>query len=394
MKATFNKQTALALLRSTRLRNPRALSPGKRVCITVPDITPRQRWTIGLAEAFLSDLLTQLETPIQIAVPENMLRPRGKGFEGTIYNAGIPSGAFLEIGQGVTISGPELLFVELAEHMHPVEHLMLGHELCGTFGRDPYDPYNGSAAYGLKPLTSKARIQSFLKTAKSIRGIEAARVSASFLADNAWSPTESLLAAFLRLPIDSLGYDFGELILNPRVEAKHDLPGARSSRVPDIMIAGTSVGINYDGLAHLDLNSIVKAAVTVGNCPGESQSQKELGKAVSSVRAKAIDDIRRNRELAISGLSVFPVMKEDLYDAGGMNKIVAQLVRALEKLEGRDMEYQKRILQNRPLSSARRRMMLSLLPGKHERNVQIGRFIQGHPVVEGQHKVFECWIEL
>ena len=53
----------------------------------------------------------------------------------------------------------------------------------------------------------------------------------------AWSPMESLVAAFMRLPLGHFGYNMGALRLNQRVFAPHELLAAaeKESRVPDIL---------------------------------------------------------------------------------------------------------------------------------------------------------------
>ncbi len=371
-----------------------------RTDILSPNPYPRQRWTRSLIDGIdFSATFTLSGKTVNFAVPSKASRIRVRNSTSTVYEKGIPKGAFIKTRYSsedctLVISSPELLFVELAKEMHPVEHLMLGHELCGTFSRDAEDPYNGPITYGIQPATSTERIRRFLNEAKSIRGIEAARTSAQYLNDNAWSPTESLVAALLRLPIDSLGYDFGELMLNPRFYPNASLPGSADSRVPDIMIAGTPVGINYDGAVHLDLDSIADAAREVGSNPQLQQAQAELSKAMRNVRSKVVDDIRRNRELAADGLAVFPVLKEDLYTKGGFDRIVEYLITVIEQLTDRDMSDQKRILRMTKLADARWHMALSLLPGKHERSIHVNRFICSNEVTEGQCEVHECWIEL
>lgn len=228
----------------------------------------------------------------------------------------------------------------------------------------------------------------------SIGGLDAARASVEYLNDNAWSPTESLVAALLRLPMDSLGFDFGELVLNPRAFPSAPLPGSADSRVPDIMIAGTPVGLNYDGAVHLDLDSIVSAARELEANPQLLQAQIALSNAVRDVRAKVVDDIKRNRELAANGLAVFPIVKEDLYPRGGFDQIVSHLITIIEQLTDRNMDEQKKILRMKRLGDARRRMILSLLPGKHERGIHVGRFVGGCEVVEGPLEISEFWVEL
>ena len=331
---------------------------------------------------------------LDIVAPSNAKRIRVRDTTSTIYAGGIPSCSFVALGNGVAISGPELLFVELAESMDPIEHLLLGHELCGTFSRNADDPYNGPVAYFVEPATSMEKIQRFLERAKSIRGIDAARKTLSFMNDNAWSPTESLCAAFMRLPIDSLGLELGELTLNPRKTSERALPGSKSSRVPDIVIKGAPVGVNYDGLAHLDLDSIARAAIELGARPGAAHTEAALEKALRDVREKALDDIRRNRELAADGLTVFPLLKEDLYWLHGFDQVALQLVELLERTTDRDMKRQRRALRQKRLCEERYKKMLSFLPGQHERNVEMKRFIEGHMLYDGSQEVHELWIEL
>ena len=395
MQIAFNKMTALALLRALRANAQGCRTPPIRTGIKAPDPFPRKRWSKKAFQSIELDIPYELDSyPVDVAVPDASMRLASRAVTNTTYSATLPEGAFISLGNGIVISGPELLFVELAGTMNPVEHLMLGHELCGSFSRDAKDPYNGPITYGLKPATSVERISAFIGRTSYIHGIAAARESLRYLNDNAWSPTESLVAALLRLPIDSLGFDMGELVLNPREYATAPLPGSKEFRVPDIMIANTPVGVNYDGFYHLDLRTVVTTALEVGAHPEISQAQTALNKAVRDVREKAVDDIRRNRELAADGLFVFPVVKEDLYAPGGFDQVVEQLVDALEVFSGRDVSEQRRILGKKALSRERHRVILSLLPGKTERSIQIGHFIYGNEVSTGPTRIYECWIEL
>lgn len=399
MQLTFNKHTALYIMRAMRSGKDRGQSRmlGRRSNMLVPDPSPKRRWTRKSFRQLAANVPFSLGSePFEVAVPCKSARIRTEGVSCTIYDGGLPANAFVNLDNGICISSPELLFVELAAEMDPVEHLMLGHELCGTFARDADDPYNGPVAFEVPPLTSASKIERFLAHAKNIRGIGVARASLACLNDNAWSPTESVISAFLRLPIGCLGFDFGELVLNPRVDLAQPLPGAKKKRYPDIMVADTPVGINYDGLVHLDLNSIVKAAAHMGAQPGLMQAQSEVDQAVARVREKVLDDIRRNRELATSGLSILPVLMEDLYAPDGLEQIAMELVRLLERLAGRDMAIQRLVLEGKVLSKERHRKLLSLLPGKHVRDVQICRRIGDLLVYESVDSpgVSECWVEL
>ena len=404
MQLTLCKQSALAVLRALRSTSAKgrasSRASSKRIDILAPDPSPGKRWTRRLIDSIDLGLpFSFAGQTVDFAVPDGSRRVRASNTTWTSYAKGIPPRAFIRTRCSnddcvLAISGPELLYTELADIMHPVEHLMLGHELCGGFSRDAEDPYNGPVTYGIHPTTSVERIAGFLEEARYIHGIDRARESLKYLNDNAWSPTESLVAAVIRLPMDSLGYGFGELELNPRVFPNASLPGAADSRVPDIMIAGTPVGVNYDGAAHLDLDSIVSAARALEANPELVQARISLSNAVRNVRAKVVDDIRRNRELAADGLAVFPVVKEDLYTKGGLDQIIGHLIIVIEMLTSMDMSEQKRVLRMKRLGEERWRMAMSLLPGRHERNIQPARFIYGHKVSEGPGEIYKYWVEL
>ena len=91
---------------------------------------------------------------------------------------------------------------------------------------------------------------------------------------------------------------------------------------------------------------------------------------------------------------MFPLVKEDLYTRNGLDQIVSHLITVIERLTNRDMSEQKRILRQKKLADMRWHMALSLLPGRHERNIHVSRFICGNEVVDGPTEVYECWVEL
>ena len=256
---------------------------------------------------------------------------------------------------------------KMAQFMNPVERLMLGHELCGSYSRDPDDPYNKNVTFGIEPVTSAERIRAYCARALWLRDATRPSSPLPLLADNAWSPTESLIAALISSPFVEFGYGIGPCVLNERISTPENLSWTteKSSRVPDILIAGTNIGLNYDGAVHLDLESVIDAAINLERNPGMLASQEELDMVVRRVRAKAVDDIHRNRELVANGYIVFPVVKEDLYQDGALDFVMGQLMEALEKYAHIDMTEQKRILKL-PLARARRQELIwSLMPGRN-----------------------------
>ena len=122
------------------------------------------------------------------------------------------------------------------------------------------------------------------------------REALPYLLGNAWSPIEAIIAQMIVLNPCESGYGLGEIELNRRVGA-----AKKGSRVPDILFAGTHVGLNYDGGVHFGLEDVVAAAGTEGERA-----------AIAAARAKIVGDKRRDRELLANGYAVLPVTSEDL----------------------------------------------------------------------------------
>lgn len=134
MRVTFNKLTALLILRAPR-SSRRTLTP-----------EPYARWTarpLGNAFATAGVDPADLRGKFQVMVPEQNARIRSNAARITIYTHGLPAYPVIEVADGVQISCPELLFIELGTIMFPVVQLLVGLELCGRFSRCGVEPRNG-----------------------------------------------------------------------------------------------------------------------------------------------------------------------------------------------------------------------------------------------------------
>lgn len=334
MRLAICKRSALRCLRHVRRVNGRAWPLGRRCDLSSPDPSPYQRWSRRRVEAERQRLFGR-DVPgsaLEVAVPHEGERIALSLARNTIYARGLPEGAFVQVTPELCMSSPELLFVELANELSPLQHLLLGYELCGAYAIDPIDPRHGEASMGLAPVTSVRAIRGFLDRARGVRGSDKARETLRFLSDNAWSPAEGALAALLALPLERYGYGFGPCLLNGRIQTPAELAGTTDarSRVPDIMIPGTNVGINYDGAGHLDLGRVSDAAREQALHPQSAHAKRSLQESLDAVRGKAVDDIRRNRELSAQGLVVFPVVKEDLRAPRGLDRVVRQMLLAMD----------------------------------------------------------------
>lgn len=361
MQLTLCRLSALAALRALRARGANVARLSRRDLLD-PDPAPRRRWSrsaLSFGELGVAAGLPG-KRPVDVAVSGPVVRLQTRAARNTYYSAGLPEGAFLDVGEGVAISSPELLFVELGRDMDFAVQVLVGHELCGSFARDARDPRSGEAAFDLAPATSVGRIASFLDACHDVKGVPRARQALAFVSDNAWSPAEAIVATMLSLPVDRLGYGLGPLVLNGRVDVAE---GERSHRVPDISFVGTDVGLNYDGRDHLDLGRIVDAAGA-----GDARN------VALQVRRKAVDDNRRDRELAAAGVTVPRVTAEDLYEDGGLDVVVAQVVRMLGRSSTRNTLPAQTSLKSEGIRRLRQELLWSLLPG--ERGEQAARALR------------------
>lgn len=355
MEICFNKLSGLALLRRARASGAVALA---EVCgLPAPDPSPQRRWTkriiphdlLGMAEA------PSGTNPVYVAAPAAELRPQASFIVSTTYSSGLPAGSFWQLGDGLVIPCPELLFVELANSMHPAALDLLGYELCGSYSRDPKDPRCGPVEHGLEPVTDVERLRSFISRCGSIKGKVAALRSLDNVCDNAWSAMEAICSLFMRRDAESLGYELGGVSLNVRQDMPRELVsrGCARSRVPDIVLDEHPVGFNYDGRDHLDLDAILDGVDSVD----------KLVSKLAQIRGKYVDDRRRDRELAASGRVVLPIVSEDIFDQGGLDTIVIEALMASEQLGGPPRsESSPEQAWQRENVRARQRLLWSLLP--------------------------------
>lgn len=346
MRIALNGLTALKAWRSIRSGKAARITIGKRASLAMPDPSPAQRWMprcFDLGLLGLDDVPSRGH-PIHVAVPEARLRIRTAGVTCTTYTK-LPDHAFVEVGGGIQIACPELVFLEMGLQMAPIVQLLLGYELCGTYSRDPLDPRSGDVTYSLDPLTTPESIAAFARGCGRIHGAAQSREMLAHVLPNAWSPMEALVAALLELDHGHLGYDLGPLELNPRVQT-----GEKSTRVPDILFTGTRLGINYDSSMHLD------------------------------DRSRLVDDKRRTRELLSAGVSVLPMTSEDLSEKGGFDRLARQVMDFLEASEGRGVSRQRAFWARKRVQKERQELIWSLMPGN--RGVRMSREAAGAEATE------------
>ena len=344
MRIALDGMSALRAWRNIRSGMAPKARIGRREDLFEPDPSPYKRWcsqAFDLGFLGFDDEFNE-KSPLEIAVPSASLRIRSKGVRCVVYST-LPPRSFVDVGNGVLLASPELLFVEMGERMSSAVQLLLGHELCGTFSRNAQSPRDGEVTFGVHPLTTASAIREYANSCRYLRGVEQARIVAGLLYGNAWSPMEAIVATLLALGPEDFGYDMGELVLNPRVATA----GGRASRVPDILFAGTHVGINYDGDPHF------------------------------LSRDTMVEDKRRDRELMCAGYSVFPVTIEDLHENGALDEVVLQALGLIERETGQCFDDKRALLAHKQIAARRQKLIRSLLPGRWA--AELSRQIDAEP---------------
>ena len=148
--------------------------------------------------------------------------------------------------------------------------------------------------------------------------------------------------------------------------------------MPDIELAGSSVGFNYDGRDHFDLDAIARAP-----------DRDALAKA-ASVRQRYVGDLRRNRELAAQGRIILPVVSENLFGPGSLDTLVLEAALTMEALGERSSKDVRALLESWPYAHMRQLLVWSLLPWR--KGVVFARERLGSHV-EGESVVYEEDIE-
>ena len=353
MRVAVSGLTALRALRVYRRSG--AAPPSSRERVPRPDPSPRHRWRAGLLplERLALDEPPSAERSVELVCGRAGERVQARFARCSVHPSRLPAESFSDLGDGLFVPCPELLFLQLARVMAIEVLALLGYELCGTYARDPRDPRCGPIVYDVPPVTSTERIATYLDSCGEHAGVAECRLALSRVRDGAWSPMEAVVAQLLVTSAFDLGYGVGDIALNVRHGATPELValGARESRVPDIEVAGSRVGFNYDGRGHLDLESIAEAAAA-----GDATER------VRAVREKNYDDIKRDRELVAGGHVVMPMVSQDLFGPGALDLVMLQAGHAMQELDGHGLADMRVVVDGSLLSARRQALVWALLP--------------------------------
>ena len=195
----------------------------------------------------LGRLFPFLPRPYHVSTTSHAKRPLSEAICHLVVR--MPKGKdFCRVESGVFVSCPELCFVQLAQSLPFHELVRAGNVLCGRFY---LDAGKGGELGRREPLTSKRRIEAFIRANPGIKGVKEARRALPWVTEGAASPPEAFLAMVFGLPYRYGGFQLSDLAVNRRLRPSHKAPqiARRTTLVPDILFADARLAIEYDSTA-------------------------------------------------------------------------------------------------------------------------------------------------
>jgi len=256
--------------------------------------------------------LMGLSAPVEATVFTANTNRRQQNAKIHLCTSALPGGSMREIGNGLYVVSPELLYLQFAAELPMIKLIELGMELCGTYAIPVTSSSTGSwsddnAIYGLRPISSIGRLQAYIDQSQRIKGLQNARTALQYIVENSASPMETKLTLLLTLPHQHGGYSLPRPELNVRVDLSEDKRvDFAKAYVLDLYWDFARVAVEYDSKKHHAIEMRM-----------------------------AYDSIRRNA-LGLYGIEVVNVTSPELRDTARFRRIafrVADLIGKRVQLE-------------------------------------------------------------
>ena len=243
MAAFIAYESALAVLRAHAARGGKRL-PYVR-SIKLPDSTTEVANSISgcPAEAFVHG-------KAHVLVANQQARSARSSCVCHVWSAQPTSGSFYALGDGVYVSTPEFLFLQMAGKVGFQRLVYLGYELCGTYV--VYRQFGRGIATSIRPLTTTRRISHYLDKRPGSYGVKTARKALRWVIDLSNSPMESALSMLLVLSKTQGGQHLSGIELNRELKLNDEWKRrlGRQSFKPDLYFADKKIAVEYYGSDH------------------------------------------------------------------------------------------------------------------------------------------------
>ena len=195
------------------------------------------------------------EAPLHLLFASPSVRPKTPGIHAHLVTQVLPPNSFLRLSPHVLIVSPELCFVQMADVLSFGHTALIGCELCGTSAQ-----IDGTLP-SRRPLTSTAKLATFLAAAQRLGGEKQAKRALPYLVDNAASPMEARLALLLSMPTRLGGYGLPKPEMNRLFglsrEAQRLYP--HDNCTCDLFWPDAQVDVEYHGVGyHADEAALIR----------------------------------------------------------------------------------------------------------------------------------------
>ncbi len=244
--------------------------------------------------------LKHVQAPIHAFVPSRAKGTSTKHLVTHVHGGLVPHGAMLDLGHGVCICAPHLVFMRMAANADLVDAVVIGMELCGMYSLwrlapaflDSYyreAPETRDYTFDLPKATTLSRIEGFVERQQGQRGAVGARAALRWVLDNSASPMETATYLLLCLPKRLGGYGLPKPVLNPKINVSN--PDGTKVRYPDLFWLGANIDVEYNSdKAH------------GGDWARYRDSKREVELTVGSVR---VLPLTRHQLMSVDGFDAF-----------------------------------------------------------------------------------------
>ena len=212
----------------------------------------------------------------------------------------LPTHAFVTIDEaaGIYASVPEFAFAQAAKHLSLTELMMLGYEICGSY-LVPADAQG--AAYSCEPASTPERLTRFLARTPGFGGRAKAVRSMRYVIASSASPQETRLVLILCLPCGMGGYGLPFPKMNYTLAPNAiDAPfTSQRTFVCDLFWEKARLDVEYDS------------------------------DQFHAAAAKMARDARRRSELALLGVQIISVTRQQLASTHETEKVARAIARSL-----------------------------------------------------------------
>lgn len=204
-----------------------------------------------------------LSSPLHVMTSRETRRRKTSVVTGHSVGAtSLPHGSILRIrGENeLFAASPELLFLQIGTLAHRVDLIRIGYELCGSYAVSRTHP---DGFYTRDPLTTVARMQSYLERVPGLHGAKAARWALQHVLPRSASPRETDVSMLFELPCANGGCGFGKPRLNHEVRVTRRIGRAKETKTYriDLYWPEAKLGLEYDSdLAHTGADRITRDA--------------------------------------------------------------------------------------------------------------------------------------